>query len=254
VICALGSACSQDRDGFGGVLPAARPADPPGRGAPRWRRPWRARYRHATGFIGCRAVGTDFLARIHDTQLVFTLILEEGYRLSPDAEMLPRACFALTAMTVFDVGLPSVPRRREYEYAPLPAVRRLHHPCFAHRAGAGSPVLRQAPRSGNRRHRAERSQACALREGRRRYPWNSSVFLCTHCLASACPAPPRLSVAPSRSCVAERDLPSRCRREAAPSLFGISAATMVHSTPRRQSWRTAHGCERSTEQPRGETP
>jgi AcrR family transcriptional regulator len=56
------------------------------------------------GFIECYALGPDFIQRINETQLAFTLFLEEGYRQNRQAQDLPRSCSALTAMTLFEAG------------------------------------------------------------------------------------------------------------------------------------------------------
>jgi AcrR family transcriptional regulator len=56
------------------------------------------------GFVECHALGPSFLGRVHDTQLAFTLFLEEGYRQRPQSACLPRVCSALTAVMIFEAG------------------------------------------------------------------------------------------------------------------------------------------------------
>jgi AcrR family transcriptional regulator len=56
------------------------------------------------GFVECHATGPDFAPRVHDTQLAFTLFLEDGYRERPQARTLSRACSALTAAAVIELG------------------------------------------------------------------------------------------------------------------------------------------------------
>jgi AcrR family transcriptional regulator len=56
------------------------------------------------GFVECYAVGPGFVPRVHDTQLAFTLFLEEGFRQSPQAQALPRACASLTQAAIFEAG------------------------------------------------------------------------------------------------------------------------------------------------------
>ncbi|HTB71545.1 MAG TPA: TetR/AcrR family transcriptional regulator [Solirubrobacteraceae bacterium] len=55
------------------------------------------------GFVECYALGSSFLSRVHDTQLAFTLFLEDGYRQRPHTT-LPRSFSALTAATIFEAG------------------------------------------------------------------------------------------------------------------------------------------------------
>ena len=62
------------------------------------------------GFVECYAPGPDFVARVHDTQLAFTLFLEDGYRQRPEARLLSRACSALTAAVVFELGFQAARR------------------------------------------------------------------------------------------------------------------------------------------------
>jgi len=62
------------------------------------------------GFVECYAVGPRFAGRVHDTQLAFTLFLEEGYRQRPQAPALSRACSALTASTIFEAGFQGLRR------------------------------------------------------------------------------------------------------------------------------------------------
>jgi AcrR family transcriptional regulator len=56
------------------------------------------------GFVECYATGPGFAPRVHDTQLAFTLFLEDGYRQRPEAQSLSRACSVLTATAVFELG------------------------------------------------------------------------------------------------------------------------------------------------------
>ncbi len=56
------------------------------------------------GFVECYALGPGFVPRVHDTQLAFTLFLEDGYRQRPEASELPRASSALTAAVIFEAG------------------------------------------------------------------------------------------------------------------------------------------------------
>jgi AcrR family transcriptional regulator len=57
------------------------------------------------GFVESFAIGRDYLPRLRDTQLAFTLFLEEGFRESGRAELLPRASAALTVATIFELAL-----------------------------------------------------------------------------------------------------------------------------------------------------
>jgi AcrR family transcriptional regulator len=56
------------------------------------------------GFVECYALGPGFAARVHDMQLAFTLLLEEGYRQRPQGRRLSRACSHLAAATIFEAG------------------------------------------------------------------------------------------------------------------------------------------------------
>jgi AcrR family transcriptional regulator len=56
------------------------------------------------GFVECYAIGPGFVRRVHDTQLMFTWFLEEGYRQRPQARSLSRSCGALTATTIFELA------------------------------------------------------------------------------------------------------------------------------------------------------
>lgn len=56
------------------------------------------------GFVECYAIGPGFVSRVHDTQLAFTLFLEEGYRQRPEAASLSRSCASLTAAMIFETG------------------------------------------------------------------------------------------------------------------------------------------------------
>jgi AcrR family transcriptional regulator len=57
------------------------------------------------GFVECYAIGPSFALRVQDTQLAFTLFLEEGYRQRPPAQPLSRACLALTTTAIFELAL-----------------------------------------------------------------------------------------------------------------------------------------------------
>jgi AcrR family transcriptional regulator len=56
------------------------------------------------GFVECHALGGSFAQRVHETQLAFTLFLEEGYRQRDDAQPLSRSTAALTAIAIAEVG------------------------------------------------------------------------------------------------------------------------------------------------------
>ena len=56
------------------------------------------------GFVECYSIGRAFALRVRDTQLAFTLFLEDGYRQRPQAEALSRDCSELTAATIFEAG------------------------------------------------------------------------------------------------------------------------------------------------------
>jgi len=56
------------------------------------------------GFVECYAIGPGFTLRVHDTQLAFTVFLEEGYRERREAESMSHSCSELTAATIFEVA------------------------------------------------------------------------------------------------------------------------------------------------------
>lgn len=56
------------------------------------------------GLVECYAPGQGFIARAQETQLAFTLFLEEGYRQSPGAGLLPRSCSTLTAAAIMELA------------------------------------------------------------------------------------------------------------------------------------------------------
>lgn len=56
------------------------------------------------GLVECYAIGPDFTLRVHDTQLAFTLFLEDGYRQRKEAESLSRAFSPLVAATIFELA------------------------------------------------------------------------------------------------------------------------------------------------------
>jgi AcrR family transcriptional regulator len=62
------------------------------------------------GFVECYAIGPGFASRVHDTQLAFTVFLEEGYRQRPEAQSPSRACSTLTAAAIFELGFQVVRR------------------------------------------------------------------------------------------------------------------------------------------------
>jgi AcrR family transcriptional regulator len=62
------------------------------------------------GFVECYAIGPCFVPRVHDTQLAFTLFLEEGYRQRSEGRSLSRACSALTAAAIFELGFQVIRR------------------------------------------------------------------------------------------------------------------------------------------------
>ena len=55
------------------------------------------------GFVECHALGRQFDARVHATQLAFTLFLDQGYRQDSGSQG-PRACSALSAATIAEAG------------------------------------------------------------------------------------------------------------------------------------------------------
>jgi AcrR family transcriptional regulator len=56
------------------------------------------------GFVECYSLGKGFVPRVHETQLAFTIFLEDGYRQRPEAQLLSRSCSDLTAATIFEAG------------------------------------------------------------------------------------------------------------------------------------------------------
>jgi AcrR family transcriptional regulator len=56
------------------------------------------------GFVESYAIGPNFASRVHDTQLAFTMFLEDGYRQRPQAASLSRACSTLVSTTIFETG------------------------------------------------------------------------------------------------------------------------------------------------------
>jgi AcrR family transcriptional regulator len=56
------------------------------------------------GFVESFAAGREFSKRVNETQLAFTLFLEEGYRQQGTAGSGSRATAALTAVTIAEVG------------------------------------------------------------------------------------------------------------------------------------------------------
>jgi AcrR family transcriptional regulator len=62
------------------------------------------------GFVECYSSGPGFVPRVHDTQLAFTLFLEDGYRQRPEAQSLSRACSTLTTTALFELGFQVIRR------------------------------------------------------------------------------------------------------------------------------------------------
>jgi AcrR family transcriptional regulator len=56
------------------------------------------------GFVECHALGRELAPRVLDTQLAFTLFLEEGFRQRPEGRSLPRSYAALTAAAIFELA------------------------------------------------------------------------------------------------------------------------------------------------------
>lgn len=71
------------------------------------------------GFVECYAMGPGFVTRVHDTQLAFTLFLEEGYRQRPEAQSISRTCSALIAATIFEAGFQASRRSASLYLRPL---------------------------------------------------------------------------------------------------------------------------------------
>jgi len=67
------------------------------------------------GFVECYALGPDFEVRVHDTQLAFTLFLEDGQRQCGDPTSLPRAFSALTTATIFEVAFQATRRSPHFD-------------------------------------------------------------------------------------------------------------------------------------------
>jgi AcrR family transcriptional regulator len=65
------------------------------------------------GFVECYALGPAFVARVHDTQLAFTLFLEEGHRQRSRA--LSRACSALSVAAIFELAFQASRPRRGFD-------------------------------------------------------------------------------------------------------------------------------------------
>lgn len=60
------------------------------------------------GFVECYANGRDFATRVDDTQLAFTLFLEEGHRNRPAVEPRSRASLQLTAAMIAETAFQAV--------------------------------------------------------------------------------------------------------------------------------------------------
>jgi AcrR family transcriptional regulator len=56
------------------------------------------------GFVESYSLGPRLAPRVHEMQLAFALFLEDGYRQRQKTHTLPRACSALTAAAVAEVG------------------------------------------------------------------------------------------------------------------------------------------------------
>jgi AcrR family transcriptional regulator len=67
------------------------------------------------GLVECYAVGPDYLRRVHDTQLAFTLFLEDGYRQGREAESRPRAFSQLVAATIFELAFEASRRAPRFD-------------------------------------------------------------------------------------------------------------------------------------------
>jgi AcrR family transcriptional regulator len=85
-----------------------------------------------------------FYAAVHDTQLAFTMFLEDGYRQRCEAQSLSRACSSLTAATIFEVafrGIRSGSSLRVAQMQPLAVYIALVP--FVGRDEAGAFVVRE---------------------------------------------------------------------------------------------------------------
>ena len=117
------------------------------------------------GFVECYALGRGFASRVHDTQLAFTLFLEDGFRQRDQASLLSRACADLTLASVFEAGFQATlggaglnMRRAQ----PLAAFLTLAP--FMGREEAGEFVLTKVEHlrgSAERAGRAQHGQPCA---------------------------------------------------------------------------------------------
>jgi AcrR family transcriptional regulator len=56
------------------------------------------------GFVECHALGRKFASRVHQTQLAFTLFLEDGYRQSPGPDGPARISSPLSAAAIAEIG------------------------------------------------------------------------------------------------------------------------------------------------------
>ena len=117
------------------------------------------------GFVECYALGRDFAMRVHDTQLAFTLFLEEGYRQRPEAQLLSRTCSTLTSCAIFEAGFqatlqgPGLFMRRSQPLAVYLALTP-----FIGRMPSGEFVLTKVEHlrgSAERAGRAQHGQPCA---------------------------------------------------------------------------------------------
>ena len=118
------------------------------------------------GFVECFALGREFAQRVHDTQLAYTLFLEDGYRQRPvEAQLLSRTCSTLTSCAIFEAGFqatlrgPGLYMRRSQPLAVYVALTP-----FIGRTPAGEFVWTKAEHlrgSAERAGRAQHGQPCA---------------------------------------------------------------------------------------------
>ncbi|MGN6253766.1 MAG: TetR/AcrR family transcriptional regulator [Solirubrobacterales bacterium] len=67
------------------------------------------------GFVEPHAIGPDAVRHVYDRLAAFTLFLEEGYRLRPEAEALPRAISEALAAGIFEFVFRELCERRDLE-------------------------------------------------------------------------------------------------------------------------------------------
>jgi AcrR family transcriptional regulator len=56
------------------------------------------------GFVDCFSIGRAFVQRVHEMQLAFTPLLEEGYRQRGEGSELPRLCSEMTVAAMMEMG------------------------------------------------------------------------------------------------------------------------------------------------------